>query len=385
LEGAYSASHLDSTQSFCLSLSPVSGCTAINDGMLSTSNYQCSACEPETHYLTGSPPVCTFRTVIANCKEYNPTLDECLTCESGFFLSATNTECTANPIGVPNCLMHDVSGIICKFCDSDHYLFGASDICMPLTTEEKKPNCESYDHSKRCIKCLAGYFWKNDFTCVETTAQDCLTFETESRCATCSNLYYLDLDTNASPRSCLAVNISNCRENKLDKCALCDPTFKPNADGTICTSVVNSKPNCSGYDYLENCIQCETPYIFNPELGTCLIEESMEKFLDPNCLHFRLSPKCNACKEGFYFNKEGKCTECGIENCHFCSREGKRCNLCRTGYYMDQSANCQKNSSVIFDSFEVTDDQRETHQIYNAIQYVFLIIASILMLKENPN
>ena len=252
---------------------------------------------------------------------------------------------------------------------------------MALTNEEKVTSCEAYDQSKRCIRCSNGFLLKN-FACEEITAQNCETYTDAKTCATCANMYYLDLDVAASPKSCIQLTIPNCLKNNLNKCVLCESTHKLSSNGESCEILTNTKPNCSGYDSNEKCIQCETPFILNPETGKCLIEESMEKFLDPNCEHFRLSPQCNTCKEGFYFNDSRTCTSCEIEGCHFCSRGAKRCNLCRTGFYMDHEGKCLKNSNVEFDSFDVVDDLTEFEGLFMKFNSIMFLVFAFIFLNH---
>ena len=381
-KGSYAADHLDARQSFCLSLSQVSGCESVNYGPLSSSDYSCTSCKTSTYFLSGSPPICTFRSVISHCDEYDASLDKCIKCKESFYLSSNGLECVANPVGIPNCRTHQENGVLCKFCETDYYTNSSGDVCEALTAEEKKDHCEGYDSAKQCSRCATGYLLKSDQTCVQITAEHCLTYVDETKCETCPNLYYLDPETTASPRSCLPVNISGCVTSSNNKCVLCDSNSKPSSDGSSCGLLSSIKTNCSGYNSDEKCIRCVTPYILDPESGACLIEESMEKFLDPNCLNFRLSPECNTCKAGFYFDKDRKCVECSIEGCHFCSRGGKRCNLCRTGYYMDQSGACQQNSNVVFDSFEVTDDLGSFETVFEFTWFVYFYFLIYLVFDK---
>lgn len=272
--------------------------------------------------------------------------------------------------------MHEPSGTICKFCDSDHSLFGAGDICTALTPAEKQANCRAYDQSKRCIRCEAGHLLVN-FACQATSAQNCETFASPSACATCGNMFLLNPDSAANPRSCLPVSIPDCLENALDKCSLCDAGKKLSVDGSSCSSVGSPTPNCFSYDSNEKCVRCETPFILNPETGKCLIEESMERFLDPNCAHFSLSPECNTCRAGYFFDADGKCESCEIEGCHFCARGGARCNLCLTGYFMDQKGECVQNADVDFDSFDVLEDLAGSARLWKGLLGVW---ASMLAL-----
>ena len=371
--GPYSAPNLDSKQSSCLSLSPVSGCTSVDSGPLSSSSFQCSACSPSTHYLTGSPPICEFRTLISHCLEYNPLLNECSKCDTGFFLSSSNSICSPNPVGIPNCIMHDKSGIRCLHCENNFYLQGLGESCAAILPEEQVNFCISYDQSKRCIKCLDNYLHTAEYTCEEITAQNCLTFAKGNICETCQNMFILDPTPSSDPRSCTPLSISNCIKNEGEKCLVCDSNMKPSGNGNSCNPVSTLTPNCSAYNSNSDCIECETPFIFDPVSKSCLIETTMEKFLDPNCKNFKLSPQCNTCKEGYYFSEAGVCTECKLENCHFCSRNGEKCNLCKTNFYMDQNSKCLQNSQVQFDSFEAIDTVTENQNILKMIwSFVFL-------------
>ena len=93
-------------------------------------------------------------------------------------------------------------------------------------------------------------------------------------------MHQIDPITTSDPRSCLPVSINNCVKNDNEKCLVCDSTFKPSGNGTSCISISSPIPNCSIHNTNSECVQCETPFIYDPVSKACLIEETMEKFLD---------------------------------------------------------------------------------------------------------
>ena len=375
--GSPNNANLDSTNSTCVSVTKVNGCTQVASGPLSSSSYNCTACNAETHFLSSSK--CNIRTFIENCETYNLSQDGCSLCSEHYYLSVDKLSCIKAPVGVPNCTVHASSGTLCDQCESDFYVSTDQSECLSLTTEEKTTSCVKYDSTKKCVKCGSGFFLKSSTSCETITALNCLTLKDESSCATCSNMFYLNPNLQSNPRHCLTLSINNCLTNNVEKCSLCKNNFKLAANSLSCESVTKTVPNCVAYDSNENCTRCVSPFILNRSLNICIMEESLDSLLDPNCNAFQLSPTCNTCKAGYFFDQNGICQKCSAENCHFCERGGVKCTLCLTGYYMEISEICKKNPNAKFDETLVVEEGTNSAHIWRLMNSLLLLIVMVIV------
>ena len=107
-----------------------------------------------------------------------------------------------------------------------------------MKTTVEVTNCLVYSADKVCSKCISTKFLSNN-VCEDTTATNCYTFETTSKCATCNpdSPYKYGLKTESGVTSCVDKNISYCLVYTTDSttfaCAICNTsTYVDSTTGT---------------------------------------------------------------------------------------------------------------------------------------------------------
>ncbi len=133
---------------------------------------------------------------------------------------------------------------------------------------------------------MADYFLANN-TCSAATASNCYTFESISKCATCSPVkpYKYGLKTENGVTSCVDKSIASCALYTTDAttfaCDYCDTGYYLDSTSGACTGVEITIENCQIYENKNQCKKCAAGYFLNTTKKTCDINAKIS--VDSNC------------------------------------------------------------------------------------------------------
>jgi hypothetical protein len=257
----------------------------------------CNTCN-STYFLSATNTTCTTCTV-ANCLTCS-TLTTCSVCKPLFFLSATNTTCTT--CTVTNCLTCS-SLTTCSACKPSYMLSSTNTTCATCSVV----NCLTCFISNVCGICKTGYYLTPTNTCPKCL-YDCITCNSNTGCLTCSFGW---------PVVGGCTNITFCTKVTagsllFNRCLICQNTSGYRLISGLCIDVLG----CSSASYILNqavCTGCNSTLFYNPLPlnGTCV------------------------CSPGFIFDLSfNKCIGCPL-NCLNCSTIGNGdviCHLCDVDY-----------------------------------------------------
>lgn len=108
--------------------------------------------------------------------------------------------------------------------------------------------------------------------------------------------------------SCIEIKIDNCSVPDVNsrgpdfKCIQCDVGFYVNSTFT-CTAVPSQIEYCGIYESESTCQLCFNNYVLVSNKKKCILSNTIENFIDKNCLNSYISPEpiCNLCDVGYYF------------------------------------------------------------------------------------
>lgn len=178
-KAAYSTAIPDSVQSTCAAVADANGCIEMPSGTITTTEFKCTVCNSKTFYLDSGTSKCEYRTVIPQCKTYEPNLNACSLCENGSFLSQDHLSCILNPEGVPFCSVPSTDMKSCILCENNYYLDEATRGCLVLPAEDKKLECLAYGIKKQCINCSSNYFLTPTGECLPIIVNNCAVLKDE--------------------------------------------------------------------------------------------------------------------------------------------------------------------------------------------------------------
>ena len=125
--------------------------------------------------------ICIERTNFSkNCVEYFENLDGCQVCDAETFLIPTG-ECYPKPSGIVGCINYE-DPKTCTLCNEGLYL--ENNQCLKLEESDRVENCVYHQTKGICFKCKDNFFADGN-TCIEAQAQNCLTYESATRCENC--------------------------------------------------------------------------------------------------------------------------------------------------------------------------------------------------------
>jgi hypothetical protein len=284
----------------CLTIPAIDNCLEYeNDGGILNSALSCTKCEPLYYVLTALR--CSQRTKqnIPFCLTMSVTEDKCGTCSLGYYVNEDG-DCELYPSGVINCIQYK-DETECSKCEKNYYLLNNE--C--IRSKRLVKDCSYYDGDGLCSECRNGFFLSNR-ECQLGEAINCKTFKNKGECETCPDGYGLIPDNDNL--SCIEIKIDNCNIPDVNskgpnfKCSQCDVGFYVNSDFT-CTAVPSQIEYCGIYESESTCQLCFNNYVLVSNKKKCVLSNTIENFIDNNCLNSYISPEpiCNVCNFGYYF------------------------------------------------------------------------------------
>lgn len=291
---------------YCLELSEDLYCNQANSSKLSIHQFECTSCFSNyvlttvvTEYAKSD---CFKITEISNCANHNlnsslntSTL-RCDKCVENFFVAEDGLECRPRSSLITNCLFHSDTAEICDECQLLFYRSDDKKKCIPIPIGIKY--CKEYNSLTECSKCENGYFIQGGI---------------------CAKL----ADDKIIP-SCIEYEVNDTTVS----CSRCNTNFLKDENG-LCQRPIAR--NCATYKNLKECLTCPEGYIFTTQKDISVTECIIHTIT--NC--FNLDPEtslCKKCLNGYYINKNGKCSAVPIdikgclfyenkENCSKCEKE----------------------------------------------------------------
>jgi hypothetical protein len=314
--------------------------------------YKCSKCE-DGYSLKHNED--NFNECLPDCLAVDGE-GKCVKCSNGKYLNADRTTCTSTYSALANCAYKNPYADECVYCNSGYYLNGSMQ-CDPYTYVT---NCENYDFRKNmCILCEDGYFLSSTNKCEKYDMDNCQFASTESWgvCLKCNIGYDL---TNGK---CVLPSETSyfCKtRNDEGECDSCYEGYSLSHGSCTRTNDQYTIQGCINYDhhgYL--CVECETELVLSNgvctsrksenckvqnEISNACVECDSQFYLagticvprrKSNCWQYSLdSDHCLSCPEGSYL-KKGDCVEYTVRFCEKFHPTKDICITCAQGYFFD--------------------------------------------------
>ena len=309
----------------------------------------CVECDDD--YFRNGLGKCEEYTKVDNCETYNKYFNKCVECEEGYFMK--DMKCVANPSGVYKCKVYATEEI-CAACEAPYYL--KENQCVMSSTIIAL--CTYYTFDGNCGECDGNAFLISN-QCHPTTNSTCASYSSPENCSKCAENEVLN--TAGSTVICEASGIDNCMTAEYSTepiapanagdpaptitnlCKKCKPGYY--LANNTCTEVT-SITNCSEYESDTLCSKCAQNFILSKDKLSC---SDIGNTAGSNCAVGRNvdNPECIVCKEGYFFDSKGVCTQCQIEGCAVCDVINlRKCKLCKSGYQMTELFYCETISSI---------------------------------------
>ena len=354
----------------------------------------CEECE-EGEYFRNGYGKCQEVTEVEDCMTYDKYFDKCIACEDTHYLM--DGKCMANPSGVYQCKTYATEEL-CAVCNAPYYL--KENKCYHTTVII--PNCSYYSFDGNCGKCDGNAFLISN-ACVAVTESSCTEYTSPENCSKCAVNEVLD--TSGSTVVCKASGITDCFEAEYSTepitppvtdpptpastitnlCKKCMPGFFLKDNACTATTTVTE---CSEYETEELCSKCKPNFILSKDKKSCT---AIGTIAGANCSTARntASPECIVCKDGFFFNSEGVCTECQVTGCAICDVINlRKCKLCKSGYQMTELFYCETISTIEGDQPKINRMEDDRTEDSNSIQHLssqILIAVMALFFGWNKN
>ena len=319
----------------------------------------CIRCNSKFYLNTGDN-TCYEREQI-NCRTFLENDDECESCKDKFYLDMVDGNKCKSHDDVEHCAFYNKYENVCEGCKSGYFLKDKK--CVLLENVDLK--CQDYISQGKCKKCFEGYYLELN-KCKPGTISNCKIYIDETQCEYCNHGYYL------TDHKCVSYSSEmNCEEyhERKDECLTCFPKYRKTKINR-CQYIENCKIFSNDQTQCEECIHdyyldfqtctkrknktCKTYKINADKCETC----KEKKYLD-----FENSDTCKE-REGEYLNCKdfhpfyNKCKECeanfilangicykgeeNIENC-IAYKDGK-CSNCGDGFKLSQDKKCIQNT-----------------------------------------
>ena len=336
-------------------LGNIPGCKYFN------SFVSCSTCY-YGYYLEESSSHCIEYSLDLDCKEWNPSKDECLSCH--WMQELDDQKKCKNILGCETFIPESNK---CEVCDRKFYMKKSTRKCIArkvldcatfdvfrdecLTFKKlfyldkndgnkcKKhklvDNCQEYHKTQDfCESCLSGFF-KKESKCepVNAPIKNCQTYSDKSHCEKCFDGYYL------KAKECHPGDIDNCGVyHSEESCVLCKNGYYYEFE--VC-HLYSPKMFCKTYNLFRNeCLSCYKGYAKDRENKCVQIQ---------NCLLIVEDKGCQVCESGFFLDSESKmCIERKNNTCKSYKPERDQCEACDENMYlqMDSSFICKKRGNL---------------------------------------
>jgi hypothetical protein len=162
-------------------------------------------------------------------------------------------------------------------------------------------------------------------------------------------------------------------------CKKCEPGHYLQDNTCTATSTV---ADCSEYESETLCSKCNSTFILSKDKTSCT---AISSSAGANCSVGRntMTPECIVCKEGYFFNEDGVCTECQVTGCAICDVINlRKCRLCKSGYQMSELFYCEPIGSTLSKvAREVTSPMAEDDDNGLALwaSGLFMMVLSLFM------
>lgn len=309
----------------------------------------CVKCSGDNYFRNGLG-LCQLSTIVPNCSVYAEYLDECVACNTGYFLE--DKMCVINPQGVFRCKEY-LDETHCFRCEVPYYL--RDNQC--LLSDTLVDGCSLYSHDGICAQCLSGHMLIGN-ECKPYTNNTCATWSSPENCLTCPTGKVLD--TSKSTTTCEDIGIEFCSSANFSadgkhQCTMCNAGYYLFENECKATSSV---PNCMEYTSETDCKKCNTGFILSADFKTC---SDIANTVGANCAigSQMADPVCSVCKEGFYFNTKGVCVSCLVDGCAICDViNNRKCRLCKSGYQMTELFYCETINAIEAGSLGEDNNQK---------------------------
>ena len=296
----------------------------------------CLICDFQKNYLLIEGQ-CAIKT-IENCQKLDN--EKCLSCNNHHLLDEGNCIEIPTDLIIENCLIYEEGEfLVCKFCDKGFVVKEGN--CREVGTLIE--GCVEYTpDGVYCLKC-EGKVPNLDFkSCDEIpkSFDNCAKFSF-IQCLGCKDGYMLDDN----------YYLNDLRNNGID--LNFDILSELFSSQTILKSMrcrKNQIDNCSIYDSLYSCKECNNFHYLTPDK---ICKQYPEKRIE-NCEEYKTNSICSLCFQGYYKNSDNCSEVVKISQCKIYSQfEESRCLECDSSYFLDNNeciiriiskniANCNK-------------------------------------------
>ena len=320
---------------------------------------ECVLCNDSSKYLSADRSNCDSSYTVTNCNYKSPFADACIYCNTGFYLTATQT-CTAYSV-MENCLNRDyysdkcvlcADGYVlqndgtcamnsfanctfaspskwneCMVCDSGYDLSGGK--CHPTSTVSSF--CKTRNSEGKCESCYTGYSLVNG-SCSQTYSpqeiEGCVNYDHHGyACVQC------EIGLTLSNGQCRGKDFANCKvfsENN-SHCLVCEKGFFMRGIECAPRRIFNCLKYVSNED---KCLSCHPGSYLSH--GKCL------DYTVGNCkVHNPTKNECITCSDGFFFNLlTRRCEESGVLNCQVKNYATDSCYSCLPQYFLNDEGIC---------------------------------------------
>ena len=279
--------------------------------MSQSANSVCAFCDNPYLLQTfqDGSTTCTSRDhFFNNCQYYNRTGDNCISCAPEHLFHNNRTRCSKR---IPNCLVHNIDGVIlkCSDCENEFYLDSFNTTC--IDANQVLEGCYKYTQNANCQICSQGYY-------LNTATQKCVV-----------QGQFID---------CLLMNINT--PNVCDTCVQPSArTFRIDQCTFVSKTVLSQNPNCVQFNNMQVCSKCASDYVlYTNSTGTYC-----ESF--PFCVSLAdisVKNNCSVCTTGYYAYN-GQCISTTLFGCiysfslnstssSYSFLDGYPCELCQKGF-----------------------------------------------------
>ncbi len=257
---------------------------------------------------------------------------------------------------ITNCQFYTVdalNNVVCQSCELGYILSVSATQCLKANTQLK--NCDAYtSDGLKCGRCKNGFYPNQVSACVAGSILNCLTYSSETNCKVCMD-GYIEIQAKGGRTICIVKPKVSCQAFSpaslalgVLSCSLCDANFFYSKNTTqigklpltLC-SPIPEVPNCVRYQNQLDiqtatmaCQACKDEYYLNGNSCKLRTKPSIE-----NCLKMsEVSDKCQSCDEKYTLDVTGNCLPfpSGIVNCES-YKDKKTCLVCRPGAFLTEN------------------------------------------------
>lgn len=349
----------------------------------------CTSCK--LNYYVTSSKECDLACTIKSgkyCKTCNtPNLNQCKTCNYGYYLPSDDTEksnckkCTDLSNNCNEC-SGTLTSVVCKSCTNNYFL--SSGICYKKCDIGENEYCQSCNSANQtqCETCNNGYYLPIDDSdktkckaCnnVISNCNKCSGTKTSITCTGCEN--NLILYNNKCYTKCqIGKNeyCKSCNPELQHQCYTCNDGFylpKDDTDKTRCKRCSEAKTNCNKCYETDSgliCTECINNYYISE--NECIKKCTTGSYSSCKTCNPDNPKQCGSCNEGYYLATDDEykinCYSClRIQLCKKCygKTDYPTCTECDPRYFLNEKKNwCQYRCRV--NSFYCRECNYETNE-----------------------